>query len=805
MADNLLSRRDLLRAAGLASGGLLLAGCDREDPYSPKKPEVPGSRGAARGEEKWVATTCAQCPAGCGIRVRVVEGRAVKIEGNPAHPVNRGGIGPKGQSGAQLLYHPDRIREPRMRDGARGAGKWKTISWDDAIAQIGKELGDLRARGEARGLVILDGDPRGPMRELWERFALAYGTPNHIDHRAASDGGKLLAMTYMHGVADLPAYDWASTRYVVGFGASLFESWCQTIHLMRVSSLLRRGMPGGRVKFVQIAPRFSVTAAKADEWVPIEPATYGALALGIAHVLLRENLYDREFVATHTFGFENWEEEPAAAPGEGGAVGAPALKKAHRGFRDLVMADYAPDKVAKITGVSAETIDRLAHEMAANRPAVAIADGGAAAATNGLGTAMAIHALNALLGNLERPGGMVAQKPAPLAPWKPVEPDDAARAGAAAPRVDGAGAARFPLARSAIQAVPEAILSGNPYPVGALFLYKSNPIYSKPDGARWAKALAKVPLVVSFSPLPDESTRWADFVLPDHTYLERWELVEPVPSFGRPVVNVRQPVVQPLYKTLATGDALVRLAKAVGGATGEAFPWETWKKALEERLAGVQKSGVGSVVDVDAKMAKYTKALEKAGGWWLDEYAFEQWATAFPTPSGKFEFYSQTIAQALAKVAPDRLRDEVCLPHWEPPRFAGEAEKYPFTLLLARGIEYAEGGARHLPWLRELPLAGRYAWRERVEVHPDDAARLEVAEGEAVTVESPAGARELRAHLSTSVRPGTVCVPLGHGPWPPEENAATPGSYSLLVNQSDALAGILALQGTRVRVRKGGA
>ncbi|MBI4230772.1 MAG: molybdopterin-dependent oxidoreductase [Planctomycetes bacterium] len=794
-----VTRRGFLKGAGVAAGAFLLPGCgEEEDPYALRRPALPDGSSGMLGQEKWVPSVCGQCQAGCGIRVRVAEGRAVKIEGNPACPVNRGGLGPKGQAGLGMLYHPDRILAPRRRDGERGSGRWKEVGWDEAIGEIASVLRDLRARGEGRGVVVLDGEPRGMTRDLWARFLDAYGSPNHMDHRATSDGGKLLAMTYMHGVPEIPAYDWERTRYVLGFGASLFESWCQSIHLTRASSHLRRGMPGRRVKFVQVSPRFSVTAAKADEWVPIEPATYGALALGIGHVLVRDGIFDADFVRERSFGFEPW-------TGEDG--------RAHRGFRD-VLAEYMPDRVEALTHVPARTVERLAHEMVDNRPAVALADGGAAAATNGLGTAMSIHALNALLGSLECPGGLLVQRPAPLASWAAVEPDDAARAGAAAPRLDGAGVSR-PLARGCIQEFPEAVLSGKPYPARALFLNRSNPVFSKPGGGRWIEALRKVDLVVSFSPLPDESTIWADFVLPEPTYLERWEPVEPVPSVGYPILGLRQPVVDPPRDSLAVGDVVIRLARALGDPVARAFPWDGYRDAIVERLKGVQEAQTGSILEPTTQ--KFIRKLQQEGIWEARGYPFGQWEGAFPTASGKFEFFSQAIEKRLAAAFPDASSmeawlvaqgvqtrgDDLCLPHWEPPQFAGGEVDYPFLLVAYRGVAYAEGGIRHLPRLRELPSAGRDAWRERVELNPSDAHRLGIRGGDGVRVETPAGRRRLTAFLHPGVRPGTAGLPLGYGEWPPRPGVLeAPGGYGLLAVASDPLAGIFALQGTRARIGK---
>lgn len=799
---NPISRREFVRAGKSAVAAAALGGCvkRRHDPFDLPRPDLPGTRGHLRNAEKWVGSVCGQCAAGCGIKVRVIEGRAVKIEGNPDHPLNRGSLGPKGQSGLEVLYHPDRIRGPLRRDGARGSNRWRQITWAEAIAEIGKMLRDLRGQGDPQSLVVLDGDPRGMTSDLWRRFLDAYGSPNHVNHRAMTDGGMVLAARYMHGGEDLPAYDWPGAKYVLGLGTNLFESWCQTIHLTRARSHLRHGISGQRVKFVQVSPRFSTTAGKADEFIAIEPATYGALALGLAHVLVRDKLFDDAFVRDHTFGFEAWTDK-------GG--------RKHKGFRDLVMNGYPPDKVAALTGVPIRTIERIAREMAASRPALAVADGSAAAATNGLGTAMAIHALNGLLGNLERRGGMLVQQRAPLATWPAVAEDEAALAGLGMPRLDGAGTPACPLGAGCIQGLPDAILSGKPYHTKGLFLHRSNPVFAKPDGRRWIEALNKVPLVVSFSPLRDESTFWADFVLPDHTYFERWEVVEPAPALGTPVLGLRQPVVRPVHDTMQTGEVVIKLGQAMGGGMAAAFPWKDYKEAAAVRLQGLASVEGASVKGADA--AEITDAMAEAGGWWKQGYPFEAWDTAFATPSGRFEFYSQTLAARLAVAFPDpevlagtlgargvaTPPDELPLPHFEPARFAGDAKEFPFVLLPYRAIDYAEGGVRHIPWLVQLPLADGNPWHDRVELNPDDARALGIGDRTPVWIESPAGQRRLEAHVNPGARPGTVGLPLGHGAWPPRPDAPEPtGGYGLLVNSSDPLAGIFALQGTRVRIRR---
>ena len=172
------------------------------------------------------------------------------------------------------------------------------------------------------------------------------------------------------------------------FGGAFLEAWQPLVRQLRAYSRMRRGRPGQRAKIVQIESRASVTATKADEWLPIRPGTEGALALGIAHVIVRDGLYDEAFVSEHTFGLEDWADEAG---------------QAHMGFRTLVMRDdYAPERVAEITRISAHTIERIAREFAAARPAVAAGD--VSGYSNSLYSQWAIHALNALIGSIDVPG-----------------------------------------------------------------------------------------------------------------------------------------------------------------------------------------------------------------------------------------------------------------------------------------------------------------------------------------------------------------------------------------------------------------
>jgi anaerobic selenocysteine-containing dehydrogenase len=274
-------------AVGLAGCKFLEHGYPEE--YWIEQPPVPGQEKEAPGEERLVKSVCLQCEGGCGIEVRVVEGRAVRIRGNRDYPTNQGGLCPKGVNGLQALYDPDRIRGPMRRDGERGSGKWKPVSWDEALGEVAARLRALRLKAP-QGLAVLGGRYRGHMRALVQRFLAAYGSPNDIDHDSLCSSGDLVAHGLCQGVRDRLAYDWERTRYVLVFGAGFTESFRPTAMMLRVHGMLR-GRPGQRAKIVQIDPRFGVSAARADEWVAVRPGTDAALALGIAHVLVRDGLH----------------------------------------------------------------------------------------------------------------------------------------------------------------------------------------------------------------------------------------------------------------------------------------------------------------------------------------------------------------------------------------------------------------------------------------------------------------------------------------------------------------------------------
>jgi anaerobic selenocysteine-containing dehydrogenase len=780
-----------------------MAGCDLPTRKRAILHRVKG--GPLPGIEDHVNSVCLQCPAGCGIRVRRVDGVPIQIRGNPDYPTNRGGLCPKGVAGLQVLYDPDRIKGPLRRVGTRGGGNWRPIEWDGAIRMVAERLDRIRSERGPHTVAFMGGRYQGGMEPLVRQFLRAYGSPNALGNGSVGSDGTKLALEMTQGVSDYPGFDWEHTNYVISFGASWLEAYRPTAYLLRAFSHLRRGRHGIRAKLVHVDTRFSVTSAKADEWIPIRPGTDAALALGIAHVIVKEELWNRKFVAEHTFGFDDWGDEAGK----------------HQGFMRYVLENYPPERAEEITGVQADRVVRLAREFATRQPGFAVGERGASMQSNGLYTRMAVHALNALVGSINRAGGVLVQRHAPLRPLPSAPLDEVAKRGLQQPRLDGAGSRRYPLAQEVSQALADAVAEGKPYPVEALFLYYTNPLFSRTNAQDFECAFHKIPFLVSFSPFLDDSTRFCDLVLPDHTYLERWQEVPILPSVGYPLVGVRQPVADPPFTrrlgfdTRHTGDVLLEIARGLGGKVADALPWKSYLELMEYRLGGLAKVKGGSVSSSSEK--SFVRKVKKAGGWWDPRDRFLPWEEVFRTPSGRFEFYSTAIRSRLAKL----LRpgesidaflaelgvaargDEAFLPHYEPARFHGDPKHYPLHLNTYKAMFHAEGRGANQPFLQEI--AGVHVderWATWLEINPTTARELGIADGAMVWLESERDRVKIRARHYPGARPDVVNVPFdgghrGYGRW---AEAIGVNPNHILVRDDDRLGGLAAYFGTRVKV-----
>jgi anaerobic selenocysteine-containing dehydrogenase len=738
-----ITRRQFLK---YSTGALALAGIGwriADDPAvsSALRP----SSSVATATEKFVPTVCTMCPSSCGLSVRVVNGQAVKVEGNALHPVNQGVCCPKGQASLEVLYSPERIQQPMTR--ASRADAWKNISWDDALALAATKLGDLRARGDAHTLALLYGETRGQMRALIQRFLAAYGSPNAIDTSDRDTQATRLAMFLTQGINDVPVYQFDGMRYLISFGGSFVESNQALLTALSGVGFLRRGTPQ-RGKFVVIDPRLSVSAAKADEWIPIRPGTLGAFALGMAYVIIKSNLYDVAFVRDFTFGFDDFTDADGVT---------------HRGFKNLVLEEYTLDRVEAITGVPSGTIARLAGEFAASRPAVAMPPtGGAALASgNALASAMAIHALNALVGSIDAPGGVIVQRYPQLVELPGFTPDAIAQKGAAVERVDAAGTRDYPLALSAYSALAERILSQQPYPLNALVLCNANPVFETAEGDRFAQALDRVPFVVAFSSTLDESAAHADLILPASTSFEAWGDAY-VQGTGFPGLALSQPVVAPAPAgdPRGAGDILLALAQRLGGSVAAALPFTNYQALLKYRVTGSAINWDDLVKNGAWSQMVYFNATPGSHVWNTEVIGRDR---VNAPRDGRFDFFSREMFYALqnAGAAPT---DRDCLPHFDLPIETANTTEFPFLLVTPETMTQPRGWNGIVPTLEEVyGLQNGVRWDSWVELNRRAAASLGIADGDLVWVESPRGRVKARAKLTEGLWANAVAMPLGPG------------------------------------------
>ncbi|HNA84793.1 MAG TPA: molybdopterin-dependent oxidoreductase [Nitrospira sp.] len=505
-----VKRRTFIKALGLTAAGTLLPGCDQEVrrlvPYVLPDDEI------IPGVAEWYASTCGECDAGCGIIVKVMEGRAKKIEGNPLHPVNQGKLCAQGQAALQRLYNPDRLRGPVLRTGAEADQRFTPVSWDEGLHQLADQI------RHAKGPVIMISRPlSGTLADVVSDFvASVKGSLYFYD--PSPELALRAAMKQAFDIHDLPAYDLGDADYVLSFGAPFLEQWLSPVSFGIAFGRMRQGRKNRRGRFVHVEPRLSLTAASADRWLPIRPGMEGLLARGIGHILLSEHRSSLPTGRLHAY--------------------------------ESLYGRLSLDEVAKQTDISTADIKELARAFAEAVSPLAIGGGTACAHTNAFETHLAIHGLNALAGNINKAGGIRWYQSASLTlhpeiPW---------------------------LSERRIKELAETIEKTGQRPL--LLLYDCNPLFSVPPAIPIRRLFDRASYIASFSGSLDESTVSADLILPDHHRLETWGDHVQGGSSPYRAASLVQPVVVPLYDTRGLGDTLLELTRQLAGkhAGVESFP-----------------------------------------------------------------------------------------------------------------------------------------------------------------------------------------------------------------------------------------
>ena len=586
-----LTRRNFLAWAGLSALGAVACDVIQDEELSLQSPSsLPED--LVKGRDNWYATLGRQGTDGDGVIVRVMEGRAKKVQGNPKYPVNHGKQSVRAEAGLQALYHPDRLSGPLLRTGPRGSGQYRSIQWEPEALDILRR--ELRARSQ--GAVLITEPLRGTLGMIADRFASATGG-RHLGFEALDNSTYRSAIKGVFNQDLLPDFDLANANYVVSFGADFLSTWGSSSRMGAAYGEFRQG--DGRQErgyLVHVDPRFSLTAANADEWLPIRPGMEGYLALSLAYVIISEGMQ---------------------APG----VDVDALTG---GQGAAALAAFAPEQVADRLGIpaglhegksAAEKVRDLADHFAHHGPSIALGGDSAGAHTNGQFNLMAIYALNYLVGSVGNNGG-VRFNPGSVIGNLP----SSANVGNLQDWADVANSIRNGSTRMVL-------------------IHDANPVHGLPASLAFEGALNRDSVfIVSFSSFMDETTIMADLILPDRVFLEDWGDDIPEPGPGYRVIGMQQPVVNPLsdLDPRSFGDILLSAAQELGHE-GE-LPWPNVEAALKDNVETLYRSGRGTSQQAASAGDLWNLMLQQ-GGWW-DERA----TGATPTAPGGL--LSQIAAQS---------------------------------------------------------------------------------------------------------------------------------------------------------------
>jgi menaquinone reductase, molybdopterin-binding-like subunit len=739
---NDMQRRDFLKISAAGGAAAALEGCGNPDHqlirFIPEEDLIPGLA-------TWKPSICTLCPAGCGTLVRVMQGEAEvvrngqlgilkmglakKIEGNPAHPINQGKLCPRGHAALQVTYHPDRIKTPLQRTGPRGSGQFKEITWDEAIKQLVAQLSPRQLQNPVNGSFVFVTPPlRGQRKTIVDAFSYALAG-GHIEFAFLDSDVTFHANSESFGNGARPTVDLGQSNYVISFGADFLGTWNSPVAQSIGYGHMRKGRAGQRGKFVHFESRISQTAASADEWIPSRPGTDGVLALGLAHVILRDKL------------------RPASAAGQAGQL--------FDGWT-AGLPDYAPEKVENQSGVPAATIIRIAHEAAANSPCVAMIGDAPAAHTNGLFNARAVNALNALLGSVGKPGGIS------FSPAVALRGTELLRSKAELSRPEGPGSAPIYEIANAVTRPPRVLL-----------LHDADLVFGTPAAQRFREMIEKAGFIASFSSFIDDTSAFADLILPDHSPLESWLDDAPESGSMHTVVSLAPPAMARLHNTRSMPDVLLEVAQQIGGNVAKALPWKSYDEALKAAFTNLYNEiGKQSAKDADEF---WTKA-QAQGGWWST---------------------MENSAPAVKTILYPKLKPN--------PEFDGDAAPYPFYFLPFASQMLYDGSLAHLPWMQEAPdPLSSVMWGTWVEINTRTAEKLGVKMGDMVEVASQHGNLRAPALVTPAIAPDVIAMPIGQGHENFTRYASGRGAnpISILAPMTVAGTNSLAWAATRVKITR---
>jgi thiosulfate reductase/polysulfide reductase chain A len=611
---NALSRRDFLKLGGAGLGAVALG--EFIPPMAAQAARESGLLDA--NGDGTIASMCEMCVWRCGLLAKVKDGRVVKLEGNPDHPHSNGKLCPRGQAGLMNTYDPDRVLTPLIRAGKRGEGKFRQASWEEALDLVASKMLEIKQKYGAEAMVF--SSTHNLSQVQFENFLQAFGSPNYGTQRSLCFNAMIVSNLMTYGMEE-PGRDYSKLKYIILTGRNLAEAISNS-ETGELIAAIDRG-----AKVVYLDPRFTKTAAKATEWLPIRPGSDSAFHLALLNVIITERLYDSGFVNQYTVG-----------------------------FTDLASSviQYTPEWAEKITDIPAGTMRRIAREFsAAGQNALAHNGWRTSNFVNSFQTERAITALNTLVGNWgtallpaagEGAGGL----------GKPPQP---AYPRISAMRLDGVPWKYpfVPLKIGVFQQLRDSIVDGKPYEAHGWFISRQNPAMSLPDRKKTLQAFSKMDFMVTVDIIMNDTAWFSDVVLPEASYLERYDPLN--------VVGDRAFVRQPAIEAQGEAKSALWIYKQLGDRLGmsDFFQYKDEEDYLAQELAplGVSLS--------ELRSRGYAQLPADEG----DTYAWN-------TLSGKIELKSATLEKA----------GFAGVPTWEEPPQPAAGQFYLLTGKTARQTQF---------------------------------------------------------------------------------------------------------------------
>jgi thiosulfate reductase/polysulfide reductase chain A len=716
---NTISRRDFLKLGAAASAALAVGQF-----IPPQVAQAARQAGFLNAQgDGFVPSMCEMCVWRCGLIAKVRNGRVVKLDGNPQHPHSKGRLCPRGQSGLMNTYDPDRV-------GKRGEGLFRKASWDEALDLTASKMQAIKDKFGPEAMVF--SSTHNLSQVQFENLLYAYGSPNYGTQRSLCFNAMITAFLLTYGIEE-PARNYDNVEFILMVGRNLMEA-ISTSETVELSDAINRG-----AKLVYLDPRFTKTAAKASEWIPIRPGTDSAFLLAMINVIVMNELADCEFVKQYVVGCD--------------------------GIQDA-MRSYTPEWAEGVTGVPAATIERIAREYAAAKlNALAHPGWRTSNFVNSFQTERAIATLNALSGNVLTPGGCLSAEVSAEgdglgAPAQPGYPRVSAL------RLDGTPwkYPLVPLKLGVFQELRDAILTGQPYQAHGWFISRQNPILSLPDRSKTLQAFAKMDFIATVDIIMNDTAWFSDVVLPEASYLERYD---PLLTVGDKAY-LRQPVIEPQGDSKSALWIYKQLGERLG--LGDYFQYTDEEDYLRQQLAPL---GV-SLEDVKAKGYADMPPKETNG------------EIVFNTVSGKIEVYSETLAKA--GFSP--------WPTWEEPPVPGENEFYLLTGKVAQQTQFGT---------QNNQLLHKYSDEPRLWMNADTAASMNLVDGDWLEVTSQVGKVNIRLRATQAIRSDCVYMAPGYGHISKGLTTAFglgASDSALHVTYTDPISGSQALSQTFVTVQK---